>query len=86
MGACIGDENFKSVYVKCKVEDWIDKIKELAQIARIRSHAAYVTFTQGLQRRYTYIMKTISNIETLMIPLENTIRAILLSALLKGYR
>ena len=46
LGACISDENFKSVYVKCKVEDWIDKIKELAQIARIRSHAAYVTFTQ----------------------------------------
>ena len=68
---CIGDENFKSVYVKRKVEDWIDEIK--------------VTFTQGLQHRYTYIMRTISNIETLMIPLENTIRSILLPALLNGY-
>ena len=49
LGACIGDENFKSVYVKRKVEDWIDEIKELARIARIHPHAAYVTFTQGLQ-------------------------------------
>ena len=74
-----------SVYVKRKVEDWIDEIKELARIARIHPHAAYVAFTQGLQHRYTYIMRTISNIETLMIQLENTIRSILLPALLNGY-
>ena len=30
-------------------------------------------------------MRTISNIETLMIPLENIIRSILLPALLNGY-
>ena len=47
--------------------NWIDEIKELARIARIHQHAAYAAFTQGLQHRYTYIMRTISNIETLMI-------------------
>ena len=31
-------------------------------------------------------MRTTSNIETLMVPLENTIRSILLPALLNGYR
>ena len=61
LGACIGEENFKSVYVKRKVEDWIDEIKELARKARIQPHAAYVAFTQGIQHRST-LWRTISNI------------------------
>ena len=49
------------------------------------SHHYGNTTAVGLQHRYTYIMRTISNIENLMIPLENTIRSILLPALLNGY-
>ena len=55
LGTYIGDENFKSVYVKRKVGDWIDENIELARIARIHPDVTYVTFTQGLQHGYLQI-------------------------------
>ena len=57
LGACIGDENFKSVYVKRKVEDWIDEIKELARIARIRS--THMQHTSPLRKVYNTDIPTL---------------------------
>ena len=85
LGACIGDDVFKKKYVSQKIEEWVREIEELARIARMYPQAAYIAYTQGLQHRYTYLMRTVSNLEILMGPLEEAIRLKLLPALLNGY-
>ena len=66
LGACIGDDVFKKEYVSQKIEEWVREIEELARIARMYPQAAYIAYTQGLQHRYTYLMRTVSNLETLI--------------------
>ena len=49
-------------------------MKHLSSIAVTQPHAAYAAFTHGLASRWTYLSRTIPNIEDMMKPLETTIR------------
>ena len=69
-----GDDVFKKEYVSQKIEKWVREIEELARIARMYPQAAYIAYTQGRQHQYTYLMRTVSNLETLMGLLEEAIR------------
>ena len=79
------DDVFKKQYVRQKIKEWVREIEELTRIARMHLQAAYIAYTQGLQYRYTYLMRTMSNLETLMGPLEEAIHFKLLPVLLNGY-
>ena len=86
LGACIGNDVFKKeYYVSQIIEESVREIEKLARIARMYPQAAYIAYTQGPQHLYTYLMRTVSNLETLMGPLEKAIRLKLLPALLNGY-
>ena len=65
LGACIGigDDVFKMEYVSQKIEKRVREIEEFARIARMHPQAAYIAYTQGLQHRYTYLMRTVSNLK-----------------------
>ena len=74
LGAAIGTASFVESYVQKKVSGWIEEVKHLSSIAVTQPHAAYAAFTHGLASRWTYLSRTIPNIEDMMKPLETTIR------------
>ena len=74
LGAAIGTEAFKEVYVREKVAKWVLEVDSLMTIALTQPHATYVAFTHGLAAKWNYLSRTISGIAHLFQPLEDIIR------------
>ena len=81
LGAALGSKSFAEEYVSNKVEGWTKDVKNLAQIALSQPHAAYAAFIHGLSNRWSYLVRTIPDIEDLLQPLENAIQLHLIPAL-----
>ena len=82
MGAVIGSETCKENYVKNKVQKWIADVEELAKIAGDEPQLVYASYTKAISHRWTYVQRTIPNIDHLFAPLEETIRDKLIPALI----
>ena len=65
-----------------KVEDWVGEVTRLAEFARSQPQASYAAFTFGLRHRWTYFMRTLPDIETLLQPLERAISDVLIPSLI----
>ena len=81
MGAALGSNDFKNIYIDEKVEKWISNIKTLADIAKTEPHAAYAAYIHGEQHKYTYFLRTISNISENLKALDEAIDNIFIPAL-----
>ena len=81
LGAALGSVDFKEEYIKEKVAKWCSEIKNLADIANSQPHAAYSAYTHGQQHKYRYFLRTISNIQEHLKPLDEAINNILIPAL-----
>ena len=55
LGAVIGSEQYK-------IDTWIDELKKLAEISKFEPHLAYTAYVFGFQHKYTFFMRTLSNI------------------------
>ena len=53
----------------------------LAEFAQSHPQAGYVAYTFGLRRRWTYFLRTLSNIEDLLKPLERAISDVLIPSM-----
>jgi hypothetical protein len=84
LGAAIGKPEFKKDFVSKLVEKWVHQIKVLSDLAKLEPHAAYTAFTSCIRHRYTFYMRTIPNIESLLQPLEDAINSLLIPALTEG--
>ena len=73
LGAVIGSEEFKGEYVSEKVEEWVACIKKLSNIAKTQPHAAYSCYVKGFAHKFTYIMRTVPDISTLLTPVDDAI-------------
>ena len=82
MGAVIGSENFKELYVTKKVTKWVEDVEELASIAQDEPQAVYSSFTKAICHRWTYVQRTIPDIDNFFRPLETAIRDKLIPALI----
>ena len=82
MGAVVGSEEFKESYVKEKIEKWIVDVEELARIAKDEPQAVYSSFTKAISHRWTYVQRTVPDIQHLFIPLEEAIREKLIPAII----
>ena len=74
LGTTIGDEEFKAVYVRTKVEEWKTELEKLADVALSQPQAAYCALNQGLKHRWSYLSRTTENINEMLQPIEETIR------------
>ena len=74
LGAALGTSPFVESYFRRKVSGWLCEVERLSSIAAIQPHPAYAAFTHGLISKWTYLARTIPDIEDLLQPLENTIR------------
>ena len=74
LGAALGTRTFIEEFVRSKVASWVTEIENLSEIAKFQPQAAYAAFTHGLTSRWTFLMRTIPDIEELLQPLEDAIR------------
>ena len=81
LGAAVGSKTFTEEYVNGKVQAWTKEIKRLAEVAISQPHAAYAAFTHGPSNRWSYVLRTIPDIEDLLLPLEDAISQHLIPAL-----
>ena len=73
--------DFTEECVSGKVKEWVKEIKRLSAVASTQPHAAYAAFTHGLSSHWTYISRTIPDIQDLLHPLETAIHQHLIPAL-----
>ena len=85
LGAVLGSDENRRKYVSDLVSTWTQELIVLSDIAKSYPHCAYTAYVFGFQHKYTYTMRTISNIENEFVPLEDTIRNTFLPALLNGH-
>ena len=57
-----------------RVNEWIAELKLLTKIAKFYLQTAYCGFTSGFRQKFNYVIRTISNINHLLQPIENVIR------------
>ncbi|KAL5491741.1 hypothetical protein EMCRGX_G017093 [Ephydatia muelleri] len=81
LGAAIGSKSLAEEYVRKKVCTWVEEVKSLACIAATHPNSAYSAFTHGLSSRWTFVSRTMSDIQNLLVPLEHAIHEYLLPAL-----
>ena len=81
LGAVIGSEDYRDLYVKTKISSWIEDVKQLAEIAKEEPQIAYAACTKGLSHRWSYVQRTIGGISELFRPLEEAIRTVLLPSI-----
>ena len=74
LGAAIGTPRSISAHVQHKVAEWVNEVEHLSSIAVTQPHAAYAALTHGLKHKWTYLIRTIPNIEDQLQPLEDAIR------------
>ena len=73
LGAVIGSEEYKREYIRDKVEEGVASIEKLMVIARTQPQAAYSCFVKGFVHKFTYFMRTIPDIRTLLYPLDEAV-------------
>ena len=81
LGAALGSKTFTEEYVSQKVQEWTRQILKLSEVAIFQPHAAHAAYVHGLSYRWSYLIRTISDIEDLLQPLENTIHQHFIPAL-----
>ena len=82
LGAAIGSHSFTKEYVGRKVHEWTEEVKCLAHVAISQPHAAYAAFIHELAGgRWTYLLRTIPDIQDLLLPLKTAIQEHFVSTL-----
>ena len=71
LGASVGSNKFTIQYMESKVNDWLNQLKNLNEIARAQPQVTYSAYIHGFQHKYTYFMRTIPNISTFLQPIED---------------
>ena len=74
LGAALGTEIFVHEFVNGKLQQRVEEIKHLSSTTQTQPHAAYPAFVHVLSTKWTYLSRTIPNIEELVQPLEDAIR------------
>ena len=73
LGAALGTDEFKTEYISEKVEQWCLNMKKLVKIAKCQPHAAYAPYIHAEQHKYTYFLRTITQITDQLNPLDDII-------------
>ena len=69
LGAALESRSFLESYVSNKVKVWTSVILNLSLIAKTQPHAAYCAFVHGVSWVWTFFLRTIPDISSLLQPL-----------------
>ena len=81
LGAVLGSREYFEDYVNGKVEEWVSEVTKLSEFAATELQASYAAFTFGLKHRWTYFLRTLQDIEDLLIPLERAVADMLIPSI-----
>ena len=81
LGAVLGSREYFEDYVNGKVEEWVSRVAKLSDFAATELQASYAAFTFGLKHRWTYFLRTLQDIEDLLIPLERAVADMLIPSI-----
>ena len=76
----IGSKQFNKNYISSLISQWCEVITELSLIAK--THSA---FTSGYKQKFTFFIRTIENIENVLLPLDKVIRQKLTTTLFNDF-
>ena len=80
LGAPIGSLDFRKHFVDQKVQEWCNEVRVLSSIAHSKPQAAYAAFTHGMISKWTFLLRTVPDIQQNLQPLENMIRSTFIPA------
>ena len=69
LGAVIGSNEYKRLYINNLVEEWAKMINRLSDFGQSQPQAANAAFTHGVRHKMTYFMRTIEGIDQYLQPL-----------------
>ena len=73
LGAVLGSREYFEDYVNGKVEECVSEVVKLSEFAATEPQASYTALTFGLKHRWIYSLRTLQDIEDLLIPLERAV-------------
>ncbi len=82
LGCPVGCPDYVKSVVREKIGVWCMKLKVLAGIALSQPQSAYCAFTHGLFGEWTYLLRSCDIEDSLLQPVEDCIRQILIPAIL----
>ena len=81
LGSTVGTNAFTQDYVRTKVAEWESELEKLTKIASSQPHMAYCSLTQSMKSRWSYLLRTTTNIAALLQPIEDILRQKLIPAI-----
>ena len=81
LGSDLGSKEFIDQFVSDRVNCWVQELLTLSDIAKSQPHAAHAAFIRGFVHKFSFLCRTIPNIECHLHSLENCIRSVYISSL-----
>ena len=85
LGGFIGTDEGKSIYSHKRIEEWIEQLSSLSEIAKIEPHAAYTAFITGFVNKMSYHIRVLPNIDHLLSKLDQIIGTKFIPAITDGH-
>ena len=63
------------------MDDWVGQVVKLAEFATTKKQTCYAAYTFSLKHKWTYYLRTLSDIEELLEPLERAISDVLIPSI-----
>ena len=82
LGSYIGSASGKDKYVADKVDEWIQDVKDISDIAKREPQLAYAGYIYGLSKRWNYLCRTTPDVSHQMKKLEFTVQETFIPAIL----
>ena len=84
LGGFVGSTDGQMEYARKKVDNWVNLVRQLADIAKTEPQAAYAAFIAGFCGRLNYFIKTTPNLSTILHELDQVITNELIPAIADG--
>ena len=84
LGAYLGPQKESEALVKPQVEAWAHGVRVLSKIVRRHPQSAYVVLGLTFQLKWQYLQRTVSEVETIIGPIEEALREKFFPAVVGG--
>ena len=86
LGGFVGTVEAVNKYVDGLVENWLEQLDVLVNIAKSEPQAAYTSFTSGFRHKMTYFIRTIPNISEKLKRLDDKVEKDFIPAITEGHQ